>query len=188
MNEVLETIYARRSVRAFTDKQVPDEVIKEVIKAGFHAACGVNAQATRFAVVSDRKKLKGYSDKAKKLFMQETKTTGEAKEHLHKMLENEEYNIFSNAPTAIFVFETQNAVTAVEDASLAMGNMMLAAKSLGLGTCWIGFAASLSADKGFVDDTRSEGMRHLGTLTIGYPAKDSKPTPRGEVTILNWIK
>ena len=187
MNEVLKTIYNRRSVRSYKDEQIPDDVIREILKAGFHAANGVNMQALRFAVVSDKDKLKSYSDKGKKLYLEQMTASGYKNEYLENKLKSD-MSIFFNAPTVIFVFADKTAVTALEDASLAMGNMMLAAKSMGLGTCWIGFAAMLGNDEDFVKDTRSEGTKHLATLIIGYPTKESGPSERGEVQILNWIK
>lgn len=183
MNAVLENIYKRRSVRKFTDQKVPDEIIRELIKAGFHAANGINAQALRFSVVSDMGLIKEYSDVGKELFLKATDNP-----HISKTLSNPDYNIFSNAPTVIFVFAADNAATPVEDASLAIGNMMLAATSMGLGTCWIGFAAMLGQYDKFVKDNNANGLKHLGTLMLGYPAKDSGPTPRGEPQILNWIR
>ena len=187
MNDTLKTIYSRNSVRAYKDEKVPEDIIKEVIKAGFHAACGLNAQATRFAVVSDKKKIKEYSDKGKKLFIEMMEASGNDISGLKTILDNND-NIFYGAPSVIFVFTAPNALTPLEDSSLAIGNMMIAAKSLGLGTCWIGFAAALGLDPDFVKETGSEGLKHQGTLIIGYPAKEQKPTPRNEVEILNWIK
>jgi len=188
MNDTLTTIYNRSSVRAYKDEQVPEEMIKEVINAGFHAACGMNAQATRFAVVSNKKKIKEYSDRGKKLYLEAMEASGNVVGRLKEMLSNKDLNIFHNAPAVIFVFTAPTALTALEDASLAIGNMMLAAKSIGLGTCWIGLAGELSKDPDFVKDTGSEWLKHQGTLIIGYPAKEQKPTPRSEMKILNWIK
>lgn len=182
-NVVLDNIYSRRSVRKYTEEQVPDDLLNEIIKTGFHAANGMNAQAVRFSVVQDRKVIDDYNEKGKELFL---KMAG-GNEHVEKMLSNPDYNIFSNAPTVIFVFADQGAATPVEDVSLAIGNMMLSARSFGLGTCWIGFAAGLSGYDKFVKDNKCDGMQHLGTMIIGYPAKDSGPTPRGEPKILNWI-
>lgn len=171
-------------MRKYTEQQVPDEMIKEIIKAGFHAANGMNAQALRFSVVQDRNTIDDYNVRAKELFL---KVTG-PNSHIEEMFANPDYNIFTNAPTVIFVFAAPGAATPTEDASLAMGNMMLAARSMGLGSCWIGFAAALGGYSKFVKDNKCEGMNHLGTLILGYPAKDSKPTPRGDVQILNWIR
>jgi len=187
MNDTLTTIYRRNSVRAYKDEQVPEETIKEVIGAGFHAACGLNAQATRFAVVSDKKKIKEYSDKGKKLFIEMMEASGNDISGLKNILDNND-NIFYGAPAVIFVFTAPDAMTPLEDASLAIGNMMIAARSLGLGTCWIGFAAALSSDPDFVKETKSEGLKHQGTMILGYPAKEQKPTPRSEVKIISWIK
>ena len=72
------------------------------------------------------------------------KRTGFENKRLEDNLKNSEYNIFFDAPAAIFVFGAPGIVTAVEDASLAVANMMLAAVSMEMGTCWIGLAMCLS--------------------------------------------
>jgi nitroreductase len=65
MNEVLKNIYERRSVRSYTEESVPEEVLREVIKAGFHAPNGRNEQGLRFVVITNRAKLKLCSDLGK---------------------------------------------------------------------------------------------------------------------------
>ena len=187
MNQVLETIYSRSSVRSYKSEQVPDDVLKEVIKAGFHAANGMNTQSLRFAVISNKDKINSYSDKGKKLFLGWIRSTDNPDMQLTQMMESD-MNIFYNAPTVIFVFADNTAFTPSEDTALAAGNIMLAAKSFGLGTCWIGFASMLGMDKDFVEDTKSDGLNLTAALVIGYPTKTPSPTPRGEVPILSWKK
>ena len=187
MNEVLKTIYSRSSVRSYKDEQVSDEDIKEVIKAGFHAANGMNTQSLRFAVIANKDKIKKYSDKGKELFLNWLMSSGNEESEMTQMMKSE-MNIFYNAPAVIFIFAADGAFTPAEDTALAAGNIMLAAKSLGLGTCWIGFAAMLGMDADFVNDTKSEGLNLTAALIIGRPSKDGGPTPRNEAKILNWIK
>jgi nitroreductase len=189
MNAVLDNIYSRSSVRNFKPDQIPDDTLREILKAGFHAANGVNAQAVRFSIVSDKKKLDGYSDAGKKLYLEWLKAEKINNPHLEALVSDPKTNLFQNAPTVIFIYTAPNALTAVEDASLAAGNIQLAAKSLGLGTCWIGLAGNLGQYDAFLKDNKVPKDHTLrAAITIGYPAGETKPTPRGEVQILNWIK
>ncbi len=145
MNEVLKNIYDRRSVRSYADKSVPEETILEILKAGFHAPSGANSQGLRFAVVTDRSKLKAYAERGRVMSLamfhkmnEERPSDGTA--YMVKMLSNPNNDIFHGAPAIVFIFASPSCLTPLEDASVTAENMMLAAKSLGLGSCWIGFA------------------------------------------------
>ncbi|MDY0293826.1 MAG: nitroreductase family protein [Candidatus Methanomethylophilaceae archaeon] len=188
-NPTLETIYGRKSVRSYSDDPVSDKDLKELVKAGFHAANGVNAQALRFAVVSNREKLREYSDYSKPAFLASLKANGIESEYMEKKLTTPDLNIFCNAPSAVFIFAGPEAATPVEDASLAAGNIMLAARSMGLGTCWIGFAAPLDGNDGFRKENNvPDDCRLLASIIVGHPTKDREPTPRKEPVILNWLR
>jgi nitroreductase len=189
-NLVLDNIYGRRSVRSFSDEQVKDEDIKELIKAAFHAANGVNAQKLRFSVVTNKEKLYEYSKRGKVLYLEWMRSAGFSNERLETNLKNGSYNIFYDAPAAIFIYGAPGILTGVEDASLAAGNIMLAAHSMGMGTCWIGLAAGLANDKGFMKDNNApDDHKMLAAIILGYPRDHSQgPTPRGEPQILNWLR
>ena len=188
MNEVLKNIHGRRSVRAYKDEAVPEDTVKTILDAGFRAACGMNAQAVRFAVVSNKKKIKEYSEKGKETYLKAIKEMGFSDEKIEGILADPGYNIFHNAPVVIFVFTAPDALTSTEDASLAVGNMMLASHSLGLGTCWIGFAGALDQYPAFVNELKCDGLKYHAAVTLGYPLKEGKPTPRGETPIICWTK
>jgi nitroreductase len=190
LNPVLENIYHRRSVRSYSDRPVRDEDIKELIKAGFHAANGVNAQKLRFSVVADKDKLLEYSHRGKVSYLKFMKDAGFRNERLETNLNNKEYNIFYDAPAVIFIYAAPGILTGVEDASLAAGNIMLAARSIGLGTCWIGLAAGLGSDDGFLRDNNiPKDHKLLASIILGYPKDDSLgPSKRPDPEILAWVR
>jgi nitroreductase len=188
-NPVLENIYARRSVRSYSDKPVNDEDIKELIKAGFHAANGMNLQKLRFSVVTNRMRLKEYSDKGKELYLGYMKAAGFSNPGLEANLKNKEYNIFYDAPAAIFIYAAPGILTGTEDASLAAGNIMLAAASFGLGTCWIGLAAGLGNDGDFLNDNGAKGHKMMAAIILGYPKDNvSGQSKRPDPQVLNWVR
>ncbi|MCL2608179.1 MAG: nitroreductase family protein [Methanomassiliicoccaceae archaeon] len=189
-NTVLRNIYERRSIRSYSDRIVADEDVRELIKAGFHAANGMNVQKLRFSVVADKEKLRSYSCIGKRSFLEYMKAESIRNSYLEKNLNSEEFNIFYDAPAAIFIYGAPGIFTAKEDASLAAGNIMLAARSMGIGTCWIGLAAGLDADGGFMSDNNVPAdHKLLAAIILGYPAcgfpEDSQ---RPEPQILNWIR
>ena len=195
MNEVLKNIYGRRSVRSYADKSVPEETILEILKAGFHAPNGANAQGLRFAVVTDRSKLKAYAERGRVMSLamfqkmnEERPSDGTA--YMVKMLSNPNNDIFHGAPAIVFVFASPSCLTPLEDASVTAENMMLAAKSLGLGSCWIGFARSLGQDPGFMKDLNVPGGHQLlASIILGYPKNEEmSQSVRGEPMVLSWLK
>jgi nitroreductase len=195
MNEVLRNIYERRSVRSYTEEAVPEEIIREIIKAGFHAPNGNNVQGLRFAVVTNKAQLSSLAGKAKALSLVywrkvDQEHPGGAAGSLLKLLENPQFDIFYGAPALVMVFASPVCLTPVEDASLAAGNMMLAAHSFGLGSCWIGFASSLQSDPLVMKDLKiPEGNRLIAPIVFGYPKKsDMRPSARVEPPVLAWSR
>ena len=196
MNEVLKNIHARRSVRSYSDKGVPEETVREVLTAGTYAPNGMNAQALRFVVLENKELIDRYSGVAKELFkagmaMNRPKDAPvpENMQGLMKTLSNPDFNIFYHAPVAVFVFAHPSALTPVEDASTAVENMFLYARSLGIGSCWIGFASSLAHSPEFLKECQAPSDHKLvAQFILGYPKGELSEGKRNEPQILSWIK
>jgi len=189
MNEALKNIYARASVRKYKSDMVPEGDIKEIIKAGFHAANGMNRQAIEFVVIENKGSIFKYNRKAINIFAEMVKASGQSNPMIEKMVDDPKADIFYGAPALVFVFTNPSAVTPVEDGSLAVGNMMLAAHSMGYGTCFIGFASGLGDDKEFRKECNvPDGHRYIACMTLGKPDGKVEAHPRSEVKILKWIK
>ncbi|MBR2836348.1 MAG: nitroreductase [Coriobacteriales bacterium] len=119
-NAVIEAIKSRRSCRAFKSDAVPKELIEEVIEAGLWAASGMGKQAGAILAV----------------------TNPQMREKLRKVNAQiggwgEDFDPFYGAPVVLIALARKDCMTAVYDGSLVMGNLMLAAHSLGLGSIWI---------------------------------------------------
>jgi len=206
MNDVFKNIYLRRSVRDYKQSDVADDIIRELIKAGTYAPTAGNRQPWRFVVIKNREMITRLSERAKKLWLLWLDRLGEIAdpqvERLASQMKMPEFNIFYNAPVLVLIFAAARASSHQEalaaevenrflrdDCAAAAENMMLAARSLGIGSCWIGFGLSLDSDH----DTREElsapeGYRLMVPLIFGYPAKESQTAPsRNEDVILNWI-
>ena len=133
-NEVIATILTRRSIRAYKDQAVPKELLDKVLECGVYAANAMNAQQWEVRVVNSQELLNS--------------TTAAAKEAAKGTPAEAQYNdpsfknIFRNAPAVIFIAHKPGMFTQI-DCGLMAGNIMLAAKSLGLGTvCMAGPIAS----------------------------------------------
>ena len=117
-NETLETIKNRRSCRAYKPEQITNEELDAVLEAGTYAASAMGRQSAKIVVVQD----------------------AAARAQLTRMnaaVMGKDTDPMYGAPTILVVLADAHAANAVPDGSLVMGNLMLAAASLGLGSCWI---------------------------------------------------
>ncbi len=117
-NEVIKNMLTRRSVRSYQDKMVDDDSLDLVAKAGEYAASGMNRQPSTIVVVKD-------------------KQTRDLLSKMNAKIMGVNKDPYYGAPIIILVLADKNVHTYVEDATLVLANMMLAAHSLGLASCWI---------------------------------------------------
>lgn len=188
-NAVLDNIYQRRSVRNFSDKEVSDEVIKEIIRAGTYAPTAVNKQPWRFVVITNKQLIEEYDERAKKAFLAAYKNTENPDMvGFLQFLSKPVTRIFYGAPVLILVFASPNVINE-HDCALAAENMMLAAHSLGIGSCWIGLAGGLGYDMEFLKEVGvPEGHKLIAPLIFGYPTKHNLKAPaRNADVVLKWI-
>ncbi len=190
-NEVLENIYSRRSVRNYLPDDVPTDVIRELIRAATYAPSAANMQPWRFVVIKNRELIAKLSGKAKELWIEQAaKSSRPELKSLANMVSRPSFDIFFNAPLLIMIFSDADAFSPGIDCALAGQNMMLAAKSLGIGSCWIGLASVLGQDPAIMSDLGVPDRCKLeGSLIFGYPAKlDQKAPKRDKDVIMKWIE
>ena len=119
MNETLQTIIARRSIKKYKSDPVPKELIEKIVEAGTYAATGRNLQSPIILAVTSKE----LRDKLSRINAEVMGATGDP---------------FYNAPCVLVVLADRGVShNYIYDGSLVMGNLMLAATSLGLGSCWI---------------------------------------------------
>jgi len=138
-NEVINNIYKRRSIRKYKHEQIKDEEIEIIIEAGRYAPSGGNNQTNHFLVIQSESVL----SKLKQLVVQEFSKM-EIEENTYKSLKYSiiqskkgDYDFIFNAPTLVVVGNVKGYGNAMADAAVAIENMMLAATSLNIGSCWI---------------------------------------------------
>jgi nitroreductase len=197
-NEVLETIYNRRSVRDFKKKEVSDDLVQEIIRAGCYAPNNLNKQPWGFVVIKNKESMKKLSDKAKDFWIEQAKTNPEVIKaaetdplfkNLLNMMSKPDFSIFYNAPVMIMVLARSDAMFPQIDCSLAAENMMIAARSLDIGSCWIGLAMPLGNNRKLLTEVGVPSEYNLvAPLIFGYPTKMDQPaTPRNEDVFIKWI-
>jgi len=173
-NPVIDNIRSRRSIRKYLQTPVPDAVINELLQAAVYAPSAMDAQGWRFIVVKNPAKIKELSDHVKRLFPPEMLSSpGRI-----ARVKSAEDTFFYKAPLLILVTANKAANPwVVVDVGILAQTMFLAAKSLGLGSCFIGLALPLNNDKALLKQLGvPEGHEIVAPLIFGYPAED-KPVP-----------
>ncbi|MCG0275468.1 MAG: nitroreductase [Thermosediminibacteraceae bacterium] len=184
MNEVINAIKTRRSIRRFLPEQIKDEEIQAIIEAAIHAPSGHNEQPWHFTVIQNKELIDHFSLVTKKA-MAESEV-----EWIAAMGRNEKLHLFYNAPTIIVVSGRKNSYSALIDCSAATQNMLLAAHSLGLGACWIGLTSFLFKIEEEVKKlSLPDGYEPFFTVALGYPdpAKQPRPIERRR-NVVNYIR
>jgi nitroreductase len=133
-NLVLETIKSRRSNRAFSDEQIPTTQIEAIVEAGLYAPSAHNHQSWHFTVIRDKDMIDQFNADVKEALC------NSENEQMQKLGSNDKFHIFYNAPAIILISGEETGMMPETDCAAAAQNMLLAAESLGLGSCWIGFA------------------------------------------------
>lgn len=163
MNEFVELMTKRRSIRKFQSKMILNAELDQVLYAGLFAASGMGRQPCYFVAVRDpetRNLLAGMNA---------------------RLLGNPKADPFYGAPVVIVVFADTTAPTYLYDGSLALGNMMNAAHALGLGSCWIHRAKEefeTATGKCLLKEWGlPETVEGIGHLVLGYSAEEKLPEP-----------
>ena len=182
-NPVLECIYTRRSVRDYLNKPVPKEIIDELLAAAVMAPSAMNRQPWHFSIVEDKENLDYFNDRA----LKQWKIAGIGMKLAMRL---QGYgSVFYNAPLLIVVSGKKGYEWLKDDVGLAVQNMFLAAHSLGLGSCWIGFAKPLNKDD--VAKKRlgiPKDFEIVAPLIFGYAKRSKKKIPKRKPKVLKWIK
>ena len=167
LNQVIETIRNRRSIRKYLPEQISRNELDAILDAAIWAPSGHNDQPWRFLVIQDAATLDAINEETKKN-MKESPV-----EWVREMGNNEKFHVFYHAPTVIVVSGEQDAnsiLKPIVDCSAAIQNMLLAATSLGVGSCWIGLTAFFFANREKVRELGiPEGCVPYYSVTLGYP-------------------
>lgn len=165
MNEALQVLYDRRSIRRYKSEQISREEMDAVIRAGICAASGKNGQSALIIAVQD-------------------KETRDLLSRLNAAVLGVKSDPFYGAPTVLVVLADAKSPYAVQDGSLVLGNLMNAAKAIGLGSCWINRAKEVfdsEEGKALLKKWGVEGdWTGVGNCILGYPDEDPAMKPRKE--------
>jgi len=185
MNETIDNILNRKSIRAYTDQPVSKSDLDLILQCGVRAATAMNRQPWHFTVIENREFLNRISAKNKEIF------TASADEHRRKMAAGSKFDSFWGTPMCIVVSGANNEPNTIADCANAVENMAIAATSLELGSCYLAsFKVSLIQPGG--ESLRAElgipdGYIPHYALSIGHPAEDPQLKPRN-MDVVNYVK
>lgn len=163
MSSVIKNLLSRRSIRQYKQDPIPEELLARILNAGTYAPTGMNKQAPIIIAVTNR----------------------EMRDRLSRMnaqIMGTDNDPFYGAPVVLVVLANKAVRTAVYDGSLVMGNLMLAAHELGIGSCWIHRAKEMfetEEGKAILRDLGVEGdYEGIGNCILGYadcPQPEARP-------------
>lgn len=159
MTDLHQLLVERRSIRRYKNEPLDPEAVKTILEAGLLSPTGKNARAWHFVAVDDRDMLQRLS---------ECKTSGALP-------------VKNSALTIAVCVDVTASETWVEDGSIAAAYMMLQARELGIGSCWIEVNGRLSADGTPAEEVVQEllglpeQIQPLCLISMGIPDEDRKP-------------
>jgi nitroreductase len=163
--DILNLLRSRRSIRVYQDKPISQDLLLQILEAGRWAPSGANLQPWHFIVVTDAETRRRIGEVARFFFIKSP--------HVEK------------APAILVLgFDTRKGRYGRYDVTLAGGNMMTMATSLGLGTCWIG-AFDQPEVKRILEIP--DQIEVIGLITLGYSNEKAETPPRIELEkIVHW--
>ncbi|MCL1964024.1 MAG: nitroreductase [Firmicutes bacterium] len=185
-NPVLDAIFSRRSIRAYSKEQITDEQLQIILTAGQAAPSARNLQPWHFTAVQDQRLIRRINEAFRAQMLQDCPP------EMLAQISNPAYSVFFHAPTVIFFSSPGIAVQRYTetDTGIAIENMALAAHALGLGSVILGQPRMAFMGPEAEDLRRllqfPAGYDFLLALSIGVPAasKDAHPVETGRVTII----
>lgn len=175
MNEIIKTIKERRSIRKFKSDMPPEEALNQIIEAGLYAANGMGKQAVITVAVTNQKL-------RNQLSVDNCRIGGW----------EEGFDPFYGAPVILIVLADKTWANRVYDGSLVMGNMMLAAHSLGLGSIWIHRAKEEFETETYQKILADLGVKGewegIGHCAVGYIEGEAPKAAKRRESRVFWVK
>ena len=163
--DAIQNMLSRRSIRGYKPDMVPQEIIDKILEAGTYAPTGRGMQSPIILAVTN-KELRDRLSVMNAKFMWKDAT----------------FDPFYGAPVVLIVLANKERPTYLYDGSLVMANLMLAASSLGVGSCWIHRARQeFDSEQGkelLKKWGLPETLRGVGHCILGYPAENAYAKPR----------
>ncbi len=187
-NPVIEAIKSRRAIRSYEEKAVPEQAIQTLLEAAVYAPTAINIQPWKFVIITNKEELNKLSDIVKPIVLRALPDVGDqALTGLKQRLVNPQFSVFYNAPLLVLVAGPKGRFVS-SDCTMASLNMMLAAHSIGLGSCWVGSGV----DAGNVPSVKAElnipeDHEVFAAVIFGYPKEKPKQPEKRPPQVLKRV-
>ncbi|MBZ2166792.1 nitroreductase family protein [Methanobacterium spitsbergense] len=183
MNQTIETIKNRRSVRQYLPDQIKDQELEDILEAAIYAPTAHNDQPWKFTIIQNRELIDEINQGAKEAMK------GVDIEWISKLGAMEGFNIFHGAPTAVIISGKKDAISPMVDCSAAIENMLLAAESMDIGSCWIGFAKFyfLNPESYKKFDIPDDHEVYYG-VALGYKVRENSEAPERNRNVFQYFR
>lgn len=172
MNETMQTILSRRSCRSYKPEQIREEDLQQILLAGTYAATGRGLQPVKIVVVQD------------------PETIAQLR-RMNAEIMGVTSDPFYGAPTVCVVLADTDTYTWLEDGSLVMGNLMLAAEAVGAASCWIHRARQEFDSPEGKELLKKWGIperyRGVGHCILGYAAEEPAPAKARKADFIHRV-
>lgn len=188
MNVVIENIITRRSIRNYRREQISAEDLNAILMSGSYAPNGMGTQSWKFTAIQNPETIRKVNESLRQTLLS-IPVVAETHPYIVSLIEKakeESANFLYNAPTFVIVSHLKDNGNAMPDSALAIGNMMLAAHSLGIGSCWLNQLPGLT-HMPIIRELLTEldiPENHIvyGSVVFGYQKDEPKPAaPRKDI-------
>lgn len=184
--DTLSVIKNRRSIRAFKKEQIDEKDLQAVLEAGLYAPSARNEQPWHFTVIQDRKLLDRLTASAKEAL------SSTDLEFLQRILQETNFDFFYHAPTVILISGDKNAMSPHASCAAAAENILIAAESIGLGSCWINMPVRMlnseAGDYYKKDLGIPEDFLPLYSVALGYKEASYTEAPARREGSINYVR
>ncbi len=193
MNKVMQTILCRRSCRTFRRETPARELIERILQAGQWAPTGKNRQSVHFLVIGDHKIRSELRARVQSAFarMEWRDELDSSLKHSIKQSRMGIYDYDYHAPVLVVVANKRDNPNAMADSACAIQNMMLAAESIGVGSCWINQLHWLDGEKTIRRYLESLGLAPdetiCGAVALGIRDGERPAPPERTGMTITWL-
>ncbi len=196
MNPILDGVKKRRSIRKYLPDQIKDDELTAIMEAGTYAPSGHNCQPWHFTVIQNQELIEYINEKIK----QQLATLSQ--EGANQSENSKQYHAFHHAPTVVIISgdidahspiplaATGLSYTPLVDCAAAIQNIMLAAESFGIGSCWLGIVNLFFTLPDVKKLSIPTNYQPYFAVTLGY--KDTSvaelAAPKRKTNVINYIR
>jgi Nitroreductase len=184
MNEVLNAIKSRRSVRKYKSEQISQDCLDKIIEAGIYAPSAHNEQPWHFTIIQNQDLLQHINKVVRESMLQSEDNW------TRNFASSPSFKVTYDAPTLVIVSARKDAMAWMADCAAAIQNMLISAESMGVGSVWLGLLRFFFNKE---DEMKKleipEGYQPYYGVSLGYREDGYNPiAPKRKTEVVNYIR